>query len=424
MGPVKVRTLLGLGLALMASGCDSCGSKPTAPTSDAKASAAPTASSPPFTGAAPDLSLPIGADIGPDGSAIFVAGLVAASRTIVLSHYDAKGTLVGVTDAFSDVDWVSGVELRVYVGTSGIAVAYRGPIAKTNGHHVRLFDPSGKPRGDAFDVDGVPCVEKDALITMDHGVGKIATHPLGGAAAVLGLASVPDAMLACGDAKAYLLDEGDDGLAVRGIEETATKNVAAGDGDDEPREHPAYTVGDELSLVIVTTGGTMKVVAPFDATPREVGKLHDDEDIVAVDGDAKRTFVVYSKDDLTRCGSEGLVSDVFVRVFPRDGSKTTSEEVIKAACDTDVGPFWTGEAGGKTVIAWGERSSKRPAGAPPVTALGYHVLGEPGVQHVTLSAEDVVFADCAGAKCWAATIERPTGTDGMAPGKARLVSFP
>lgn len=420
-----VKTPLVLVLPFVLSGCSSCG-KSTA-TADASAPSASGSASATVNVTAPELSLPIAADLGPDGS-VYVAGFVAARKTVVALRYDASATLVAVGDAFTEADWASGTELRVFAGTKGVAVAWRGNVSGKGGQHVRLLDAAAKPLAgvDPFDAEGIPCATKDALVAMDRVAagGRLTLHPFDGSKAILGLPSVPDATLACGDTKAFLLDDGEDGLAIRTIEQTTTKNVAPGDGDDEPRDHPAFTVGDELSVLVVTTGGTLKLVAPYDATPREVGKLHDDEDLVAVDGDAKRALVVYTKDDLTRCGADGLVADVYVHSIPRDGGKVTTDDVVKAACDVDLGPFWIGAAGGKTLVAWGERDGKRSKGAPPVTGVGYRVLGEGAPQRITLSGEDVTFAGCGAAKCYAVSLERPTGTDGMVPGKARIVSFP
>jgi hypothetical protein len=419
-----VKLLFVLVLPFVVTGCSSCGKSGTTSATDAS----PAASSAPLTAAAaPELSLPIGADLAPDG-AIWVAGYAAARKAVVVTRFDASGAATATGDAFTEADWTSGAELRVFSGAKGIAVAFRGLVGGKSGQHVRLMDPSAHayPGLDAFDADGIPCGTKDAVVAMDRiaAGGRLTIHPFDGSAAKLGLPSVPDATLACGDSKAFLLDDGDDGLAVRSIEQTTTTNVAPGEGDDEPRDHPAFTVGDELSILVVTTGGALKLVAPFDQPPRAVGKLGDDEDLVAVDGDEKRAFVVYTKDDLTRCGADRLVSDVYLQIIPRDGGKSTTDDVVKAGCDVDVGPFWIGAAGGKTIVAWGERDGKRTKGAPPVTGVGYRIVGEGAAQRIAVSGEDVTFAGCSGAKCFAVSLERPTGTDGMVPGKARIVAFP
>lgn len=416
-----VRPLVALVPLFVLSGCNSCGSKTTATEASAPSASASVAA--PTTATAPELSLPIGGDVAPDGS-VYVAGFVAARKAIVLARYDAAGTLVSVGDAFSGAEWASGTELRVFSGTRGAAVAFRGVVATKQGQHVRLMDPGAKPVGEAFDVDGIPCATKDGVVSL--GGGHVVTHPFDGAAVVTGVAAEADDALACGDSRAWVLDEGDDGLVVHPIDKDTKTNVAHGDGDDEPRDHPAFTVGDELSVFVVTTGGALKIASPFDGPVKDVGKLHDDEDLVAVDGDPKRALVVYTKDDTSRCGADGLVSDVHLYEVPREGAKpaVSKSEVVKGACDVDLGPFWIGAAGGKTVIAWGERDGKRSKGAPPVTGLGYRVLGDAAPQRVALSGEDVIFAGCSAAKCWAVSLERPTGTDGMVPGKARLVSFP
>ena len=102
------------------------------------------------------------------------------------------------------------------------------------GEHVRLFDASAKPRGEAFDAEGIPCATKHSLIALDRAAsgGVVSVHPFDGTAAKLGLPSATDAILACGDVKAYALVDGDDGLTVRAIESEKATPIAPGDGDD------------------------------------------------------------------------------------------------------------------------------------------------------------------------------------------------
>ena len=77
-------------------------------------------------------------------------------------------------------------------------------------------------------------------------------------------------------------------------------------GEDEEREHEAFTVGDALGIVRISASGGIAMrevpragpVAPWRTLKH---KLSQDDDVVAVDGDASATFVVFTRDADDTC---------------------------------------------------------------------------------------------------------------------------
>ena len=361
--------------------------------------------------------------------AIYVAGLVADRKVINLSRYTLDGRIEWSVDVLDDVRWTSTSELWAFAGEGGVAVALRGQRGEKSGLVARSVSASGNMLSDPFDVGSRPCATLDALYWTEKLPGggvSVKRRPLAGGAVTSPAEEKDpgDVSLACGDKEVFLLEENDESFAVRALESPKATVVASGEGDDEPKDRPAFTVGDDLGILVETTIGRLQLRFPALSPPRTLRKLTDDEDLVAVDADAKRALVVYTRDDPDRCGTDGLVSDVRALDVPLDGTKEIDEEVARGACDVDLGPFWIGSVGGKTIVAWEERDAKKRMGGAPVTGLGYRVLGDAAASRLPQSAEDLTFAGCAATKCYVVALERPAGTDGMVPGSAKILAFP
>lgn len=420
----SIKQALFLAFFLTVSGCHSCSSEAGAEKSDGAPAISVAA---PGDGATPSaLSLPLAAALAKD--AVYVAGLVAERKAINLSRYALDGRLQWSIDVLDDVRWTPTSELWAFAGEAGAAVSLRGRRGDKSVLLARSIDSTGKTIGDAFDVTSHPCATVDSLYWSEKLPGggvRVNRRALAG-----GPVTSPaeerdssDVSLACGDKQVFLLEENDESFAVRALDAPKATVVAFGEGDDEPRERPAFTVKDELGVLVVTTVGRMQLRFPAVGPPRALRKLNDEEDLVAVDSDGKRALVVYTRDDPDRCGSDGLVSDVRALDVPLDGAKEQDQEVERGRCDVDLGPFWTGSIAGKMIIVWEERDAKKKGGAP-VTGLGYRVLGDAAATHLPLSAEDLAFAGCTPTKCYVVALERPAGTDGMVPGSAKIVAFP
>jgi len=409
-----------------ASGCHSCG-----PGGDAgKVDGAPSASAsvPSAASGKPSaLSLPFASALGKD--AIFVAGLVAERKTINLSRYTLDGRVEWSIDVLDDVRWTSTSQLWVFAGEGGVVAALRGQRGEKSVQIARSVDAAGNLLSEPFDVASHPCGTLDAIYWTEKlpggGVGVKRRALAGGAAtSATEEKDSSDVALACGDKQVFLLEDNDESFAVRRLESPKATVLASGEGDDEPKDRPAFTVGDDLGVLVETTVGRLQLHFPALGAPRTLRKLTDEEDLVAVDADGKRTLVVYTRDDPDRCGSDGLVSDVRALDVPLDGTKEIDAEIARGACDVDLGPFWIGSASGKMLVAWEERDAKKTKGGAPITGLGYRVLGDAAPSRLPQSAEDLAFAGCTATKCYVVALERPAGTDGMVPGSAKIVAFP
>lgn len=412
---------------LVASGCHSCGSGGEAGKVDGAPSSSASAQPLAANGKPSALSLPFASAMAKDG--IYVAGLVAERKAINLSRYTLDGRVEWSIDVLDDVRWTSTSELWVFAGEGGEVVALRGQRGDKSVQIARSVDATGNMLSEPFDVASHPCATFDALYwteKLPSGGTGVKRRALAGGAATSATEEKDsnDVSLACGDKQVFLLEDNDDSFAVRRLEAPKATVLASGEGDDEPKDRPAFTVGDDLGVLVVTTIGRLHLHFPALGTPRTLRKLTDEEDLVAVDADSKRALVVYTRDDPDRCGSDGLVSDVRALDVPLDGTKEIDEEVARGACDVDLGPFWIGSVGGKMLVAWEERDAKKKKGGAPVTGLGYRVLGDAAASHLPQSAEDLAFAGCSATKCYVVALERPAGTDGMVPGSAKLISFP
>lgn len=420
-----MKQALFLALFLTVSGCHSCSSGADSEKSDgalAISVATPDAAATPSA-----LSLPLAAALAKD--AVYVAGLVAERKVISLSRYALDGRMQWSIDVLDDVRWTPTSELWVFAGESGIAVSLRGRRGDKSVLLARSIDPTGKTIGEAFDVTSHPCATADSLYwseKLSGGGVRVNRRALAGGAVTWPAEErgSSDVSLACGDKQVFLLEDNDESFGVRALDAPKATVVALGEGDDEPRERPAFTVKDELGVLVVTTAGRMQLRFPAVGPPRALRKLSEQEDLVAVDSDGKRALVVYTRDDPDRCGSDGLVSDVRALDVPLDGAEEQDQEVERGACDVDLGPFWTGSVAGKMIILWEERDAKKRKGGAPVTGLGYRVLGDAAATHLPQSAEDLAFAGCTPTKCYVVALERPAGTDGMVPGSAKIIAFP
>jgi hypothetical protein len=204
--------------------------------------------------------------------------------------------------------------------------------------------------------------------------------------------------------------------------------VAMKDRDfaDEEREHDTFVVGDTLGLVRVGQSGTVSV--------REVGvelspwrrldaKLTSADDVVAADGDPDTTTLVYTRDD-GACDGPGAPSVHAVQVSKK-GPSEPSFDVAPAACDRDLGPFYTGTLGDTFVVAWVERALVRAPGEPPIVGLAYRTitgarLGE--LRRVPRPADEIVDAGCDDKRCYAAALVRRAPD--VQPGVVEVLAYP
>jgi hypothetical protein len=444
-----MRCLRPLAFAPMAfaAGC-TCGAKqssapndsPRAVTSTATSSGAPTA------GAKLDLavfSAPIAAARASHRDV--VAGLVAPDGVVrVMGLVDGKA--VWATDALTGVSWAPDAELHMQpTGEGGVALVWRGPHAGKVGRSLVVLGPSGEGRGNPTEIGSAFCATADGLAWIDPRTSG-STRVFGrrwaetsGHEAV----TVPadrDPALVCGDHAVIVLGDGDDDLTatpfIPGVAAPGTRAIAIRDsdfGEDDEREHDAYTLADDLGIVRLGSSGAVALrELPHDGPPTSWRRLKQnippDDDVVAVDGDAEATLIVFTHDADDACPGIGSTAESVraLRVDRKTGIETLLD-LAPADCDRSPGPFWiAATAPGGPTVAWVERTTKLTPKGPPIAGVALRTMTGAGVKprHIDLQADAVIDAGCDDQGCSVAALLRPSGGDGMQPEGISVFTYP
>jgi hypothetical protein len=447
----RMRRLRPLALVPLAfaGGC-TCGAKP-APSSGEPAAAASSAiatapAHPAGAGARLDptvFSAPIAAARASHQD--IVAGLVVADG-VVRAMGIVDGKPAWATDVVSGVTWAPDAELHAQpTSDGGVAFVWRGPRAGKVGRALVLIGPRGELRGEPTEIGAAFCATADGLAWIDprtSGPTHVLARRLGDGAAreVLSVSPDRDPALVCGDHTVVVLGDGDDDLTATAFVPGAAPKprvVAVRDsdfGEDDEREHDAYTLGDDLGLVRIGSSGAVHLrEVPADGTVTPWHRLKQtippDDDVVAVDGDAEATFIVSTHDADDACPGIGSTAES-VSVLRVD-RKTGVESVLALApadCDRSPGPFWiaaSGPGGGPT-IAWVERITKQAAKSAPIAGVALRTLAAGGIRsrRVELLADAVVDAGCDDKSCSIAALVRPSDGDGMQPEAISALPYP
>ncbi len=429
-------------LACAGAGC-SRGSKATGTSDAASASPSIHASSVPEAPAPPSeavFSAPIAAAaVGP---VRVVAGLVAAEKVIRVRATRA-GSVLWTVDVLRGATWAPDVALRLLPAADGVAVLWGGPAA--NGARTMvILGPHGETQEEPSVIGAAACTTADGIAWVDaHRAGptKVRTRRWGDRAAH-DAATLPvdrDPALVCGDHVVFVLGDGDDDLTatafVPGETDSVKARVALRDadfGEDDEREHEPYTLGDTLGLVRVGSSGAvaMRDVPRAGApTPWRTlkHKLAAEDDVVAVDGDAAATILVFTHDAEEACAGVGS-SAVAVRALriDRASGAETLLDLAPPDCDVSPGPFWIAPAPGGPAVAWVERSGKLAPNAPPVRRLAARSLKDDASRTggVALAADALADGSCNETGCFAAALERAQDGDAMSPGAIAIVPYP
>jgi hypothetical protein len=447
-----LRLLAFVPLAL-AGGC-TCGAKQPPPAPGESASAAPTGAGSASAGATVH---PAGAAAPLDPSVFsapitaaraahqdIVAGLVAADG-VVRAMGLAGGKPAWATDVLTGVSWAPDAELHAQpTGDGGVALVWRGPRAGKVGRALVLVGPHGELRGEPTEVGAAVCATADGLAWIDprtSGPTRVVARRLADATGheVLSVPPDRDPALVCGDHAVVVLGDGDDDLTATAFVPGASPKprvVAIRDsdfGDDDEREHDAYSLGDDLGLVRIGTSGAIHLrEVPRDGAPTPWRRLKQtippDDDVVAVDGDADATLIVYTHDAADACPGIGSTAEgvQLLRVDRKTGAESLTA-LAPADCDRSPGPFWiaAGAPGGSTV-AWVERTTKLAAKAAPVAGVALRTLaaGDAKARRIELVADAVVDAGCDDKGCSIAALTRPAGGDGMQPEAIAVFAYP
>jgi hypothetical protein len=371
-----------------------------------------------------------------------VAGLVASEGVIrVVGVTDGKPTWA--TNALRGVSWAPDAELFVRPGASGgVALIWRGPRAGKPGRALLLVGPRGEITAEPTEVGAAFCTTLDGVAWIDPrpNGARVMARPWSEPSArdVLTVATDRDPALACGDHAVVVLGDGDDDLTAASFVPGAPAKapvVALRDadfGEDDERDHDAYTMGDDLGLVRIANSGAVAMrelprIGPATAWRKLKQTIPPDDDVVAVDGDASTTLVVFTHDADESCPGIGSTAES-VRALRVD-RKTGAEALVDLApadCDRSPGPFWIASAPSGPTIAWIERGTKLPAQAAPIIGVSIRTLTADAAttRRLDLQADAVKDGGCDVRGCALAVLLRSAGSDGMQPGAISVLPYP
>ncbi len=430
-------TLLAFQLVAAFSGCTCAGkdSAGDAATSEAEGGAVATPPKSSRETSAP-LSAPIAAAHLPDGS-ILIAGLVVPRASLSLLRVDPAGNTVWTHDVLLTAGWAPDAEARVYAGADGSSfVFWKGLHAGKQVRELVSVGPDGQTRGEPEDVGPTLCATSDGpswVVRRPDRLSHLLTRGWADAKSHELFVYPPevDPSIACGARRTFALMEGDDTLALARPDGGAAQMLLRQKDCDEGCEHIEYTAADDLGVLRTSPAGAIEVreVQGEAALPSRklTHKLHHDDDVVAVDADPASLLVVFTRDAAGECPGDARTT-VRAIVARRTGASGETETKIAAAeCGTEIGPFWTGFVKDAWVVAWPERPAKKSAIDPPIAGLAFVTLkGETAseVTRIAAPADALVDAGCDARACYAVALLRPTATDGMVPGTARILRYP
>jgi hypothetical protein len=429
----------------LAPGCTCGASSPTtsaatSPSASASTAPAPSATLASASTGAGDFSAPVAGARSSGGDVL--AGLVAKAGVVRVMGLSG-GAVAWTSDALKDVAWTPDAEIVLQPAHGGLALVWRGMHAGKTGRTLVLLGPSGEVKDAPVDIGPAFCV-------TDAGVAWIEPHSAGPArvmarawtdAAARQVGSVPtdrDPALACGDHDVVILGDGDDDLTMASLtpgdaaSHPATVALRDSDfGDDEEREHDAYTVGDDLGIVRVASSGAVALREyPRAGQPTPWRRLKHaipaDDDVVAVDGDADATLIVYTQDADDACPGVGSTAEAVhaLRVARKSGDETLLD-LAPADCARSPGPFWIAATPLGQAVGWIERTAKGAATAP-IAGAAFRLVSASGVQprRIEQAADALVDAGCDTKGCSLAALVRPADADGMQPESLRPIPYP
>jgi len=465
MAPVSVIALL----AALGGGACTC-SKSSEPATDdggananatttgsASESVASGASGAAGSGEPGGLSAPIGAAHGDHGD-VFVAALDVRARAIRVQHISEKDEILADRTVLDGVAWSSESEVRVMPAAAGAAVTWRGLRAGKLVRQLVVVGADLAPIGAPHDVAAASCATRDGIWFTDG--KRVHLRPWSGAPARFDLPRDKDAALVCGLHRAFALLDEDDGtsLAIFGgapLEkpDAGTPAHAATDGgsgappvmrllnesefgDDDQRERPEYTVGDDVGVLRLGASGAIALREVRSGAPGPLHKLKTaigrDDDVVAVDASPRVVVVVFTEDVSDSCAKDGgtaTVGSTRVKALRIDRA-TFEESVVELSpgmCAREVGPFFTGAQGDDVSVAWAERVPIAGQSRAPVAALAHRMVpavgASPDLARAEEPADALVDAGCDGTRCYAVALARRAGMDAMVPGLAKVIRY-
>lgn len=420
-------------IPLVVTGC-TC-SKKSAPAQAEASTSADTASA--VADAAPKgpehlrFSAPIAASHTATGDVV-VAGLDGAAKAIVAEQLKTDGGLVWSGEVLRGVAYSPDATVQVHTFGRQVLAQWRGALDGRSGSHGVLLDDHGARVGAPFPL-GTPSCKTDrgfAWVDPSEGMQRLVLRTFDGTA-FRDEKSGPlsdELLLACGRNTVFAV--------IAGEEKGATTATALGAdagtlkvpddvlalSDDRPF---AFTSGDDLGIVRVLADGSLTVLLangpsmPSHKLPK--GLIPDDDDVVAVDADAKSVVVVHTRAEEQPCPGGSAAASVRAVVVDRRTFAVETKVLSAGECGLDVGPFYVGATKQGLVVSWVERRPK--AGGAPIAGIAFRAIASATAPtRIAQGADQVADAGCDETRCYAVFLVREG--DGMKPESVRLVTYP
>ena len=307
-----------------------------------------------------------------------------------------EGSRRGRSTRSRGVAWAPDAELQLQPAGDGVALVWRGPLGGQDGsdarrpraarraarradrrrRRVRARPPTGS-RGSILAASGPAHVRARRWDEADGPRRRRRSPPI----------ATPT--LVCGDHDAFVLGDGDDDLTRDrllsgggGRSSRASSPIRDRDfGDDDEREHEAFTVGDDLGIVRVGGAGALvDARGPRDghASPwrRLKRALSEDDDVVAVDGDATSTLVVLHARRGRRVPGQRVGRPDRPRPAdrPQDGRRGPADPRAPPTATARRARSGSPHAPGGPLVAWSHRRARPASTAAPIDSLVYRVL--------------------------------------------------
>ena len=372
------------------------------------------------------------------------AGLVAADGLLRVIGWPV-GQPTWFADPLRGVSWTPDAELRLEPAGDGVALLWRGNVNGKARGVVVLLGPRGEPRGEPVAVGASFCTTTEGIAWIDpHATGPVHVRARAWAEAspheVTALSSDRAPSLVCGDHVAFVLGDGDDDLtstAFSPADGAASPPVAVEQGtelgDDEEREHEAFTSGDVLGFVRVGGSG---VVAMREVTRERAGpwrrlkhRLSEDDDVVAVDGDPTASFIVYTRDASDACRSAaGTAESVHALRVDRATGQSRSSTWRSRTATPRAGPSgriarelgWTSRCLGRT-----RREQGRPRRTGRRARLGFSCAKKSRPPPAAARSQPTPsYREGVARLCFAAALVRAPDGDGSQPAAIEVLPYP
>jgi hypothetical protein len=371
-----------------------------------------------------------------------VAGFVATEGVVRVTSLGPGGPQWSL-DAVRDATWAADADVKLEAAEDGVVLLWRSGRAERRAGTLVVIGHDGKPRGGPEDVGVAECATDDGLTWIDpaaNGPYRVRSRSWADAAPrdrmTVPLDRTPT--LVCDDRSAFVLGDGDDLTAARvgegGATEDARVVLRGADFAEDELEHDAFAVDGKLELLRISNSGAMAMrEIPLEGPPGPWRKLKhrlsEEDDIVAVDGDATTTFAVFTREAEDACpatASPGL--RLRALRIDRVGGAESMVDLAAASCEEVPAPIWIDTPrGAPPIVAWAEQTSRTRAGAPAVRAFAYRVTRVDGagrLQRIALDAEAIVDAGCRDGSCSAAALLSPPDGDASKPMAIAVIEYP